>query len=70
MATNGAATSVGRLFHTRGAAAPNRRLVTAAEHKKGQNGTGCVQEQKNRLADGATDAAYVTQSCETTGHGP
>jgi len=25
--------------------------------------------QKNRLADGATDTAYVTQSCETTGHG-
>ena len=28
-----------------------------------------MTRQKNRLADGATDAAYVTQSCETAGHG-
>jgi len=35
-------------------------VVESRQNKRGDEG------QKNRLADGATDAAYVMQSCKTT----
>jgi len=41
--------------------------ASAVESRQNQRGD---EGQKNRLADGATDAAYVTPSCKTTGHGP
>jgi len=36
-------------------------VVESRQNQRGDEG------QQNRLADGATDAAYVTQSCKTTG---
>ena len=43
-------------------------VVESRQNQQGDEGH--IKNSRTCLADGATDAAYVTQNYETAGHGP